>query len=291
MDMSTLRVFAAVARDGGVTPASRALGTVPSNVTTRIQELEREIGLPLFERHSRGMSLTPAGERLRPYAERLAALMAEAKQAAQDEGAPRGPLRLGAMETTAAVRLPPLLATYHRAFPEVRLALRTGPTAQLVEAVLARELDGAFVAGPIAHAGLTALPAFLEELVLVSPPGVTLAALSPSALTTLVFEAGCSYRQRLEQVLTRRGFPVLARQDFGSVEGILGCVAAGMGVTMLPRAAVEASALRDQVMCEAIPGEEGRAATLFILRAGTHRGAAMRGLLDLLVPDSSLILA
>src|SRR5207244_6097459 len=119
----------------------------------------------LCERHSRGMTLTGAGRRLLPYAQRMAALTREAVLAARDDGEPKGPLSIGSMETTAAVRLPTLLAEFHRRFPAVRLTLRTATTADLVAAVLDGTLDGAFVAGPVEHAELSAIPAFREALV------------------------------------------------------------------------------------------------------------------------------
>ena len=168
MELSDLMTFSTVARLGGVTRAADELNTVQSNITQRVKALEAEIGTPLFERHSRGMTLTGAGRRLLPYAQRLAALSREAVLAARDDGEPKGPLSIGSMETTAAVRLPSLLAEFHRRFPAVQLSLRTAPTADLVAAVLDGSLDGAFVAGPIEHAELTDVTAFREELVLVT---------------------------------------------------------------------------------------------------------------------------
>src|ERR1700732_3088268 len=168
MELSDIQTFAAVARTGGITRAAEELNTVQSNVTQRVKALEAEIGTPLFERHSRGMTLTGAGRRLLPYAQRRAALVREAVLAPRDDGEPKGPLSIGSMETTAAVRLPALLAEFHRRFPAVRLTLRTAPTADLVAAVLDGSLDGAFVAGPIDHGELTAITAFREEQVLVT---------------------------------------------------------------------------------------------------------------------------
>lgn len=79
------------------------------------------------------MILTSAGERLLPYAERAAALVGEAKIVARDDGQARGLLTIGAMENTVAVRLPPVLASFHSRYPAVQPAVRTGPTASLVE--------------------------------------------------------------------------------------------------------------------------------------------------------------
>src|SRR6201989_2509174 len=168
VELTDLLTFSAVARNGGITRAAEELNPVQSNVTLRIKALEAEIGTALFERHSRGMTLTGAGRRLLPYAQQMAALSREAVLAARDDGVPKGALAIGSMETTAAVRLPALLAEFHRRFPAVRLSLRTAPTADLVAAVLDGTLDGAFVAGPIEHADVTATSAFREELVLIS---------------------------------------------------------------------------------------------------------------------------
>src|ERR1700716_2851383 len=168
MELSDLTTFATVARTGGITRAADELNTVQSNITHRVKALEAEIGTPLFERHSRGMTLTGAGRRLLPYAQRMTALSREAVLAASDDGEPKGPLAIGSMETTAAVRLPLLLAEFHRRFPQVQLSFRAPTTAVLVAAVLDGMLDGAFVAGPIEHAELRAISAFKEELVLIT---------------------------------------------------------------------------------------------------------------------------
>jgi DNA-binding transcriptional LysR family regulator len=213
VELTDLLTFSAVARTGGITRAAEELNTVQSNVTQRVKALEAEIGTALFERHSRGMTLTGAGRRLLPYAQRMAALSREAVLAARDDGEPKGPLAIGSMETTAAVRLPALLADFHRRFPAVRLSLRTATTADLVAAVLDGSLDGAFVAGPIEHADLTSMVAFREELVLVTAKHVKnlaeLRAATPeSGPTALVFRTGCTYRQRLEQTL---GYQVRTR--------------------------------------------------------------------------------
>src|SRR3979411_1237666 len=164
MELSDLVTFSTVARLGGITRAADELNTVQSNVTQRVKALEAEIGTALFERHSRGMTLTGAGRRLLPYAQRMAALSREAMLAARDDGEPQGPLSIGSMETTAAVRLPSPLAAFPRPCPAAPLRLRPSAPADLVAGVLDGSLDGAFVAGPIEHADLSTQIAFREEL-------------------------------------------------------------------------------------------------------------------------------
>ena len=282
MELGDLKTFAAVARSGGITRAAEELNTVQSNVTQRVKALEAEIGTPLFERHSRGMTLTGAGRRLLPYAQRMAALSREAVLAARDDGEPKGPLAIGSMETTAAVRLPPLLADFHRRFPAVRLSLRTAPTADLVAAVLEGALDGACVAGPIAHDDLPASSAFREELVLVSARRwaslAELRAGTPeSGPTALVFRTGCTYRQRLEQVFVDFGWPSAVRFELGTLDGMIGCVAADMGVTLLPRAVVERSAMNGSVSIHSLSAAHARVETLFITRRTAHQYSALQG--------------
>src|SRR5947207_15970624 len=114
MELSDLLTFSTVARLGGITRAADELNTVQSNVTQRVKGLEAEIGTALFERHSRGMTLTSAGRRLLTYAQRMAALSREAMRAARDNGEPKRPQLIGSMETTAWVRLPSLLAEFHK---------------------------------------------------------------------------------------------------------------------------------------------------------------------------------
>jgi LysR family transcriptional regulator, cell division regulator len=282
MELTDLLTFSTVARLGGITRAADELNTVQSNVTQRIKALEAEIGAALFERHSRGMSLTGAGRRLLPYAQRMAALSREAVLAARDDGEPKGPLSIGSMETTAAVRLPTLLAEFHRRYPAVRLTLRTAPTADLVAAVLDGSLDGAFVAGPIEHGELISTLAFREELVLVTAQRwKNLAALRAgtpeSGPTALVFRTGCTYRQRLEQAFVEFGWPSAARFELGTLDGMIGCVAAGMGVSLLPRAVVERSDQRKNVSVHALDASWSHVDTLFIQRRSAHQYSALSG--------------
>ena len=169
MESSDLRIFEAVARAGGITRAAAELNTVQSNVTARLRLLERELGTPLFFRHSRGVTLTPAGRELLPYAGKIGVLLAEARRALND-ATPQGALRIGSLETTAGLRLPPILAAYTTAHPQVDITLQTGTTAELIAAVLAYRLEGALVAGPVEHPELVEETIFEEELVLVTAP-------------------------------------------------------------------------------------------------------------------------
>jgi DNA-binding transcriptional LysR family regulator len=286
LDSVALNTFLSIARHGTVTAAARELHTVQSNVTARLKQLECELEVALFVRHSRGMALTPAGARLVAYAQRFNSLSAEAVEAVRGDGRLRGTLRLGSMESTAAVRLPGVLGALHRAHPEVQIEVRSGTTAELLDHVLAGRLDAAFVAGPVRHPALQARTVFREELVLAAArAGPAMAErLSGRTLTAIVFRQGCSYRQRLESEFARRGWMPYQRIEFGTVDGILGCVAADVGVTLLPRALIERHAGRKGLRVEALGPRGLFVDTLLVRRADAAAAPAMQALARILQP-------
>src|SRR5260370_6932835 len=124
IDMDALQIFKAVVDCVGVTRAAAQLHRVPSNVTTRLKQLEEGLGTKLFHRHRRKLLLSSEGNLLLAYAERLLRLSAEAELALRS-GKPRGKLRIGTLQSTAATRLPPLLPRYHRANPQIHIELVT----------------------------------------------------------------------------------------------------------------------------------------------------------------------
>ncbi len=282
MDAADLRVFEAVARLGGMNRAAAELNTVQSNVTTRIRRLEDELGTPLFDRHSRGVTPTPAGLRLLPHAERINELLATARRAATDDGRPKGPLTVGSLETTAALRLSPVLTRFVAAWPEVDLTLRTGTTAELVEMTLDRTVEGAFVAGPVDHPALDATVTFEEEMAIATAPGIeSLDDLAHvETLKLVVLRAGCSYRQRLEAILARRGIVGLRQLEFGTIDAIIACVAAGLGVTLMPKGVLAAAEVEGRIAVHDLPPGEAIVETLFIRRRDGFLSSAMRAFLE-----------
>ncbi|HEV7370848.1 LysR family transcriptional regulator [Arenibaculum sp.] len=289
MDAGDLRVFEAVARLGTMGRAAAELNTVQSNVTARIRLLERELGVPLFHRHSRGAVPTDAGRRLLPYAARAARLLDEARRAVADDGCPKGSLAVGSLETTTALRLPRVLADYAAAHPAVDLVLRTGTTCELVAAVLEHRIEGAFVCGPVGHPELEAMTVWEEELVLVTAGGVRSldALLRAGTPKIVVFRAGCSYRQRLEAVLAARGAVGPRLLEFGSLDGILACVAGGVGVTLLPRGVAAPAARDGRVALHALPPAEAGVETVFVRRRDGFVSSALAAFLDCARPRSA----
>ncbi len=282
MDAADLKVFEAVARLGSMSRAAAELNTVQSNVTARIRQLEAELKAPLFRRHSRGVTLTDAGHRLLAYAVRTRHLLDEARRVVEDDGRPKGPLTIGSLETTAALRLSPVLSAYVTTYPTVDLVIRTGTTAELTAGVLERRLEGAFVCGPVDHAELEADVVFREELVLVTARSVRKLKelLGQGALKIIVLRAGCSYRQRLEAFLATHGVVGARVLEFGTLDAILGCVIAGLGVTLLPRSVVGQAWRAGRVTLHALPPAEARVETLFIRRRDAFVSSALAAFVE-----------
>lgn len=268
MELSDLRIFRAVVDEGGITRAAEKLLRVQSSVTTRIKQLEDDLGTPLFLRQGKKLHLTPAGHTLMDYAVRLQALADEARNAVQDPQ-PKGLFRLGAMESTAAVRLPVPLTEYYRRFPDIDLQLRTGNPTQLATAILAGEIDAALVVEPIAEGQFDHVTAFEEDLVLVAkkdhpPIGET----EPLPPTIIAFEQGCPHRKRLETWYEQRGDMPRHTIQLSSYHAMLGCVVVGMGVALIPGSVLDTFPENHLLSQHRPPSGLNKAATLLIWRKG-----------------------
>lgn len=181
------------------------------------------------------------------------------------------------------MRLPRIIAAFAAAWPAVDLTLRTGTSAESVARVLNRELDGAFVAGPVDHGELAQETVFREELAVVTAP--TIGGLQEigreGELKMLVLRVGCSYRQRLEAVLASRGIVDVRPLEFGSLDAIVGCVAAGIGITLLPRSVVAAAERAGEVALHTLPAQEAMVDTLFIRRRDGYETSALSAFMHL----------
>jgi DNA-binding transcriptional LysR family regulator len=278
MDLAELKIFKAVAEQGGITKAAAALHRVQSNVTTRVKQLEERVGAKLFHRQGRRLVLSSEGKVLLAYADRMLRLSDEAQAALKGHG-PHGVFKLGTLESTAATRLPPVLARYHRGYPAVRLELVTGTSGALVDRVLRGEIEAAFVAEPFAEKNLETQHAFTEELVLITPKGhrrVT----RPQDIderVVLAFTTGCSYRRRLESWLGRSSIVAERIMEYGSYHAITACVAAGGGIAVVPKSVLRTTGVEGQVALHALPASVADAKTMLVWRAG-HRSAALDAL-------------
>ena len=281
MEISHLKVFQAVAERGSVSEAARHLNCVQSNVTARIKNLENELGSVLFYRKPRGMVTTPAGRLLLTYARKIIHLEKEAKKALLTDDKIQGQLLLGTFESVAAVRFPVLLARYHRLYPGVDLSLITESNTALCRKVIDYEIDGAFVSDDYKLPGLEWTQAFFENLVLVCPAG-------KEPLETavkkgvLVFPKPCAYRERLEQWFRNNHLALNQKMELGTVDGILKCVAAGMGMAALPLSTVEKALALKTVSIHPIGTSLEAVPIMFVKRNDTLISKPLEAFLELL---------
>jgi DNA-binding transcriptional LysR family regulator len=281
MEIRDLKIFIAVAQNNSISRAAEQLHYVQSNITARIKHLEEQLDTSLFHRKTKGVELTASGDLLLGYAQRIIQLEQEAQTVVTDQKEPRGKLSIGTMETTAAVRLPALLADYHRTYPGVELNLMTGPSEASMKRLKNFQVDGALVAGEIDPVKWSVAKAYEEELVIVAPLRVkTIKQLSDTNI--LVFRAGCSYRAQLERWLHDSGKTPYQIIEFGSIEGILGCIAAGMGISFLPRSVVDKKHILDTCSVHSIAEEFGSMTTWFVRRRDEAPSKAMQAFMSMI---------
>lgn len=285
MELSDLLIFRTVAREGGIVRAARKLHRVQSNVTTRIKQLEASIGAELFLRERRRLVLSPKGETLLDYAERLLQLADEARLAVSGQPT-TGRLRLGALESTSASRLPDVLARFHKAYPDIRVELHTGTNDALTAAVTARRLDAAFVAEAPVDRTLAAVPVFRETLMLITAKGHGAVA-GPQDVrdaTMIAFPSGCAYRRVFERWYGRRGFDPSRVFELSSYHAIAACVASGTGIALAPESVLDVVHSED-IMRHPLPKVLAEVTTPLIWRAG-ETSAPVAALRELLTVDA-----
>lgn len=267
MEFKDLEIFQMVAQKGTITAAAKELRYVQSNITSRIQKLENELKTQLFNRHNRGMILTPEGKRLLIYSEKILSLTNEMRKVVQNDNEPSGKLEIGSVETV--IKLPIILSRYIKKYKQVDLSLLTGVTERLQSRVLNHQLDGAFISEGAVHPDLAVHQVLEEELVLLSnKPFQSIEDIKDQPI--LCFRKGCGYRARLELWLADEQFKPTKMMEFGTLETILGSVAAGLGVTFVPESTVEHLIKQGTVYCYHLPPKYSRIKTVFVRRADSY---------------------
>lgn len=242
-----LRVFRIVAKHLNFSRAAEELLLTQPAVTQQIKALEDELGVSLFDRGGGRIQLTPGGQALVPFANRIKVISEEAVRAvAAAYGEQSGDLALGASQTIAHYLLPALIAAFRKSHPKVRVTALGGNTDTILEALVAGRIQLALIEGPEQRKDLH-IEAFMEDhMVLVVPAGhewagqeVTAEMIKKEPL--LMREFGSGSRRVVEQALSANGLKakyIRVSMEFDSTEGLLSAVEAGLGVTFVSRWAV-----------------------------------------------------
>jgi DNA-binding transcriptional LysR family regulator len=247
MENFRLKVFRAVARNRNFRIAAEELLLTQPAVTQQIKALEAEFGTALFDRSGGRITLTPAGEALLPFAERLAALANEAREAVAATGSDHaGTLTLAASQTIGQYLLPRLIAAFLAENPKVDLNVLSGNTQTSLEALMEHRAQLALIEGPAMRQDVRVEPFMEDHMVCVVPAGhewadeeVALAQLQQATFVSR--ELGSGSRRIVEQALEAAGLKLRdlnVRMTFDSTEGLLSAVEAGLGIAFVSRWAV-----------------------------------------------------
>ncbi|MGC6590198.1 LysR family transcriptional regulator [Paenibacillus sp. Dod16] len=232
MELTDLKVFLRIAEEGNITRAAEQLGYVQSNVTARVKKLENELGVPLLNRHSSGVTLTEKGRTFRDYACTILNLSEEAVRAVQETPYPSGSLTIGVVDTVHCGHFIKSLSDYQTMYPDVTLSLLTGSSSELITQVLNYQLDGAFVTGNIPPKLVADYIEEDEVKLLTSSKEQPFPDLAVTKWA--VAPAGCPFRSILERWLLSEGIPMTNMIEVSSLETQLGIVQSGLAATLLP---------------------------------------------------------
>lgn len=236
MELTDLKVFTTIAQAGSITQAAEQLGYVQSNITARIRKLEAELGVPLFHRHPKGVTLTEKGYAFHEYALMILNLASEAIRVTQETSYPSGPLAIGMVETVTCGNFINSLADFQTQYPEVSLSLSIGNSSELLARVLNHQLDGAFVTGDFRSPQLIFEPIMQDEISLLGRDT------HPDLAKTkwAVFPEDCPFRMVLETWLHREGITLENSIEISSLDMLLSCVRSGLAATLLPKSVLTA---------------------------------------------------
>jgi DNA-binding transcriptional LysR family regulator len=240
MELRQLEIFRILAHELSFTRTAARAHCVQSNVSVQIRAIEQELGVQLFERLGQQVRLTPHGQRLLPYAERILRLLDEAQTVTRG-GESAGTLLIGSPESVLTYRLPPVLQAFRAKFPEAELVFRAVGTTDLVPQLEQGQLDlGLVIEDGLNDSRLQVEVLCPEPLILLSHPKHPLATRRTVTAEDLqdqpflLTDSGCAYRSKLEQALASARVRPKAVMEFTSVETIKQCAALGMGIACLP---------------------------------------------------------
>lgn len=246
MDLKQLNSFLTICELQSFTQAADALGYAQSTITTQIKMLEGELEVKLFERIGKSITLTNEGKKLLPYAKQMLKLSSEIKDNVSNNTVPKGVLTIGAAESLCVLRLPEILKEYRRLYPKVEVSIKFGNCSEFRHYLRDNVIDVAFSLGTKIKAEdfITEI-VFDEPMLLLTAPGnhiIDKKIIHPKDIENeplILTELGCSYRAVFENILRSSNIKPNVVLESGSVQAIKQFTMSGLGITLLPKAAVE----------------------------------------------------
>jgi DNA-binding transcriptional LysR family regulator len=253
MLLGQISAFLEVARRGSISRAAEALYVTQPTLTARIQHLEAELGEPLFTRTRQGTRLTDTGRAFLPYAERAMQALEEGQRlvAGRRRGA-TGELAIGAAPSVGTYALPVVLKRFARAYPAVRLVVKTGHSEEVMAMVLSSEVQLGLMR-PLQHPDLDLQHVYEDALVLVVNPEHRFAARGAIALadvgdqSLILFDRSSSYHDLTSSLFRGAGVAPSSLMELDNIEATKKMVEHGLGVALLPLMAVAAELATGQL--------------------------------------------
>ncbi|WP_237762863.1 LysR family transcriptional regulator [Paenibacillus sp. A3] len=242
IDIRQFQSFKAVAELNSFTKAAHALQYSQATITSHIQQIEHEIGVPLFDRLGKQIKLTMVGEELYHYVVELLTAYSKIKQISSDDSTVKGQLRIGASATLTVYKLGPMLSKYKKKYPEVTISLINDHCSALRQRLHSGELDIAITLEPQVCDPQLITEIYSEEpLVFVGESNHSIKTIEESNGECIIFsEKNCSLRRFFEEYLIQKGIDTCNYLEFNSMETMKECVVSGLGISLMPSISVEA---------------------------------------------------
>jgi DNA-binding transcriptional LysR family regulator len=250
--LDQLRILKAIAAEGSFKRAADSLYVSQPAVSLQVQNLERQLDVPLFDRGGRRAQLTEAGHLLLSYGDRILSLCQETCRAIEDlQNLQGGTLIVGASQTTGTYLLPRMLGLFRQKYPDVAVQLHVHSTRRTAWSVANGQIDLAIIGGeipPELHESLDILPYAEDEMALILPvfhPLARMGHIEKDDLYKLQFialDSQSTIRKVIDQVLTRCGIDtrrLKIEMELNTIEAIKNAVQAGLGAAFVSISAIE----------------------------------------------------
>ncbi|MCI0869130.1 MAG: LysR family transcriptional regulator [Chloroflexi bacterium] len=245
-----LHIFHTVARLGSFSKAADDLSISQPAVSIQVRELEATLGAPLIHRLRRGLQLTDTGEAVFGYTQRIFALSEEMRSAVQDiQGLKAGRLTIGSSSTPGEYILPWAIGKFRKRYPGVEVSLAISNTQSIVERIINHELDLGMAGATVSLPGLASFTYVEDEIVIIASPEHPIAMAGNVSMEDLIGqefilrEEGSATRHTAEEYLSKSGIAIKVNMELGSNEAVKRAVAAGLGLGVVSRYAVEPNTL------------------------------------------------
>lgn len=289
MNLQHLRYFLAVARTGGFTQAARELHVTQPTVSSGIGELERILGVKLFNRGSRQVALTMEGRMLVGYAMQVEELLEEVEEKLnRREVLPGEGFQFGAIDAAVIYLLPEILKKYMRDYPEVELTTQVAPSRYLVEDLLFNRSEFALITLPFSHPKIETISICREAMPLVvganhrffGRKGVTLEEVVEEPL--ILFHADSVSRKVVDERFAEVGVSPRVVMEMRSPEAMRKLVEVGVGISFLPQLTVQESLTTGVLQAVEVQGVEFGREIGVAWRQRRYFGPAIRHLLEVI---------